>query len=61
MDLQRSDYLKAIAFGLVIICTSVLVALDKVSSDTFKSLVLILAPSPLFSFEKKGGSDEAGK
>lgn len=61
MKLDPSDYLKAAAFSVVIICTSVLVALDKVSADTFKSLVLILAPSPLFSFENKGGSDEAGK
>lgn len=59
MKLNPSDYLKAAAFGVIIGCTTLLVALDKVTPDVFKSLVLILAPSPLFSFEKKGAKDES--
>jgi hypothetical protein len=55
MNIQASDKLKAAVFCVMFVGVAILVGLDKVSPDVLKTFMLILAPSPVFSFEKKEG------
>ncbi len=48
-----NDVVKAILFGVMFITTGVLVGMGKLHADVLKTFLLLVAPSPVFSFGNK--------
>lgn len=50
---NNNDLVKAVLFGVMFITTGVLVGIGKLHADVLKTFLLLVAPSPVFSFGAK--------
>ncbi len=51
--LDKTDYAKLALFGVMFVTCGVLVGLGRVPPEYLKMFMLLVAPSPVFSFGKK--------
>jgi hypothetical protein len=48
-----NDVAKLALFAVMFVTTAVLVGMNKLSPDVLKTFLLLVAPSPVFAFDKK--------